>query len=204
MIKVYLTLLLIFFKIGLFSFGGGYAMIPMIQREIESQGWLTTQEFVDVIVIAEMTPGPIAINSATFVGFKVAGVPGGVFATLGVSLPSIILVMFVSRFFFKYENHPIKEAIFYGVRPAITGLIFSAAITVAGTALFRTNPLDLVGKNVSSILEVIKPGSIIISIIALFLLARKKVHPIVVIMLSGIMGILLYHVLPSVGVNIFI
>jgi chromate transporter len=90
---IYLSLLITFFKIGLFSFGGGYAMIPMIEREIESHGWLSPAEFIDIIAIAEMTPGPIAVNSATFVGFKTAGILGGLFATLGVALPSLLLIL---------------------------------------------------------------------------------------------------------------
>ena len=199
---IYLTLLFAFFKIGLFSFGGGYAMIPMIEKEIESHGWLTPQEFVDIIAIAEMTPGPIAVNSATFVGFKTAGVLGGLSSTLGVSLPSLILVLFVSQFFFRYMDNPIKDAVFYGVRPAITGLIFSASLFVARTALFYKNPLDLIEKNVSNILEVINPGGIFLTIVTLFLLVKLKMHPIPVIAVSGIMGILLYHVLPSLGVKI--
>ena len=101
---IYLRLFFSFFKIGLFSFGGGYAMIPMIQKEIEINGWLAASEFVDIIAIAEMTPGPIAINSATFVGYKTAGFFGGMVATMGVALPSIILVFIVSSFFFKIQK----------------------------------------------------------------------------------------------------
>src|SRR5690554_2965445 len=124
---IYLELLFSFIKIGLFSFGGGYAMIPLIQKEIESNGWLTPAEFGDIIAIAEMTPGPIAVNSATFVGYKTAGFFGGMIATFGVALPSLILVMIISSYFFKFKNHPLNDAVFYGVRPVIAGLIITAA-----------------------------------------------------------------------------
>jgi len=101
---IYLKLLFTFFKIGLFSFGGGYAMIPMIEKEIEANKWLTSDEFVDIIAISEMTPGPISVNSATFVGYKTAGIFGGMFATLGVALPSLILILIISHFFLSLKN----------------------------------------------------------------------------------------------------
>lgn len=169
MSMIYLSLFITFFKIGLFSFGGGYAMIPMIEKEIESHKWLSSSEFIDIIAIAEMTPGPIAVNSATFVGFKTAGVLGGLFATLGVALPSLIIVLLISQFFFKYFNHPIKDSIFYGVRPVIAGLIFSAAIFVAKTALIKQNTIDkFFCRLVSNPLTVINLGGILIFAVSLF------------------------------------
>ncbi|HOJ09088.1 MAG TPA: chromate transporter [Clostridiales bacterium] len=193
----YLILLLTFFKIGLFSFGGGYAMIPLIEKEIESHGWLTASEFVDIIAIAEMTPGPIAVNSATFVGYKTAGVFGGFFATLGVSLPSFIIILVVSQFFFRYRNHPLNNAVFYGVRPVISGLIFSASIFVSKTALFKEIAVTNFFHNLAlNILKVINPGGILILAITLFCLIKLKMHPVLTIVISGIAGIVLYYVLP--------
>src|SRR5690606_18104282 len=122
--KLFIT----FFKIGIFSFGGGYAMIPFIEKEIQAPNWLTSAEFVDIIAIAEMTPGPVSINSATFVGFKTAGFFGGLSATLGVAMPSLLLILLISQFFFKYREHPVNKAIFYGIRPVVAGLILSASI----------------------------------------------------------------------------
>ncbi|NSW92851.1 MAG: chromate transporter [Firmicutes bacterium] len=199
---IYLTLLFTFFKIGLFSFGGGYAMIPMIEKEIEFHGWLTPSEFIDIIAIAEMTPGPIAVNSATFVGFKTAGVLGGLLSTLGVSLPSLILVLFVSRFFFKYTNNPIKNAVFYGVRPVIAGLIVSASLFVAETALLNKSFLDLFSKAALNPPEVFNLGGIFVTAVILFLLIKLKAHPILTIVIAGIIGILLYYVLPSLDLTI--
>lgn len=195
---IYLSLFITFFKIGLFSFGGGYAMIPMIEKEIESHGWLTPAEFIDIIAIAEMTPGPIAVNSATFVGFKSAGVLGGLFATLGVALPSLILILLISQFFFKYSNHPIKDSIFYGVRPVIAGLIFSASIFVAKTTLLKQSIIDnSFSKFISNPLKLINPGGVLILAISLFALIKLKFHPILTIIISGVLGILLYYILPS-------
>ncbi len=104
---IFLDLFLSFFKIGLFSFGGGYAMIPLIQKEITRNGWITPSEFVDIIAIAEMTPGPIAVNSATFVGYKTAGLFGGLVATIGVALPSAMLIFLIADFIQKYKTHPL-------------------------------------------------------------------------------------------------
>lgn len=197
---IYLSLLITFFKIGLFSFGGGYAMIPMIEREIESHGWLTPAEFIDIIAIAEMTPGPIAVNSATFVGFKTAGIPGGLFATLGVALPSLILILLISQFFFKYTNHPVKDSIFYAVRPVIAGLIFSASIFVARTTLLKQGTIDsFFSELLSNPLKIINLGGILILAVSLFLLIKLKLHPILNIVISGGLGILLYYILPSLG-----
>lgn len=134
---IYIKLLLTFLKIGLFSFGGGYAMIPMIEKEIEGNGWLSASEFFDIVAIAEMTPGPIAVNSATFVGYKTAGFLGGLTATIGVVIPSLVLILIISRFFFKFQKHPLNTAVFYGVRPVIAGLIATAAIFVSETAIFK-------------------------------------------------------------------
>ncbi|HAE62522.1 MAG TPA: chromate transporter, partial [Eubacteriaceae bacterium] len=128
-----IKLILTFAKIGLFSFGGGYAMIPIIQQEIESNNWLSSAEFVDIIAIAEMTPGPIAVNSATFVGYKISGVWGGILATFGVALPSFILAVLISSYYLKFKRNRISNSIFYGIRPVITALVLSATVVIAET-----------------------------------------------------------------------
>ncbi|MGI6704838.1 MAG: chromate transporter [Clostridia bacterium] len=190
---IYIQLLLAFFKIGLFSFGGGYAMIPLIQKEIEANGWMASSEFVDIIAIAEMTPGPISVNSATFVGYKTAGLLGGMFATLGVSLPSLILIMILSRYILTYKEHPITRSLFYGIRPVIAGLIVTAAIFVAETSIFRQNiSLQTLMKGLSNPLELIDIKSLLLFIAVGVSLVRFKLHPILIIIGSGIIGLFLF------------
>jgi chromate transporter len=193
---IYIKLLLTFLKIGLFSFGGGYAMIPMIEKEIEGNGWLSASEFFDIVAIAEMTPGPIAVNSATFVGYKTAGFLGGLTATIGVVIPSLVLILIISRFFFKFQKHPLNTAVFYGVRPVIAGLIATAAIFVSETAIFKGKlTTNLILKLFRHPLDIINVGSIFIFAVSLIALRRTKLHPILVIALSGALGILIFYVL---------
>ena len=179
----YLKLLFSFFKIGLFSFGGGYAMIPLIQKEIEMHGWISPSEFVDIIAIAEMTPGPIAVNSATFVGYKTAGLLGSLVATIGVALPSLILILAVSGFFFRVQKKPVNIMIFYGIRPVITGLIAAAGVFVAETAFFKSS-------------DFFDFGGLAIMVVSLVALVKFKVHPILTIAGAGIAGIAIYYFVP--------
>lgn len=189
---IYLKLFITFIKIGLFSFGGGYAMIPLIQREIELHGWLTSSEFIDIIAIAEMTPGPIAVNSATFVGFKTAGVLGGLVSTIGVAMPSLVLILLISKHFFRFKDHPLNTAVFYGIRPVIVGLITTASIFVSQTALFKDNiTADTVLTLFTAPFNVLNMGSVLIFILTMISLIKFKLNPIVVIIGSGILGILL-------------
>ena len=127
---VFLQLFYTFFKIGLFGFGGGYAMLSMIQGEVVTRyGWLTAQEFTDIVAISQMTPGPIGINSATYVGYTTIadcygtnyGILGSIIATFAVVLPSFLLMLTISKFFLKYQKHPSVEAVFSGLRPAVVG-----------------------------------------------------------------------------------
>ena len=124
-----ITLFLTFFKIGLFTFGGGYAMIPFIhQYAVEKYKWITDDEFLDIIAIAESTPGPIAINSATYIGHKVKGVKGSAMATLGVVLPSIIIIVLIAAFFMQYKDNQWVEYAFKGIRVGVAILVLNAAI----------------------------------------------------------------------------
>lgn len=169
-----LTLFLTFAKIGLFTFGGGYAMIPLIQKEIiQAHAWLTTKEFVDIIAIAEMTPGPVAVNSATFVGYKLAGVPGAAAATGGVILPSFVIIVAFATIFLKFKDAPAVKAAFKGLRPAVTALIAAAAIS-----LVRVSFVDSAGP--------------IIAIAVLVGTLKFGVHPILAIMLAALTGVALY------------
>src|SRR5690554_3319103 len=129
-------LFLTFFKVGAFGFGGGYAILSLMQEEIvHIQGWLTKGEFLDIVAIAEITPGPIAINMGTFIGFKLAGFVGAAIATFSVVLPSFVIVLFLVKLFFKFQsNNAIQDAL-RGIRPAVLALIASAAIVLVGEAI---------------------------------------------------------------------
>ena len=127
-----IDLFISFFKIGAFSFGGGYAMLPMIQNEvINVHKWITMAEYIDILAIAEMTPGPIAINSATFLGYKVAGIGGSALATLGVVLPSFIVMSLIFHFIVRFKSSPYVDWVMKGIRSVVLGLIAVAAFSVA-------------------------------------------------------------------------
>lgn len=169
-----LKLLYSFFKIGAFTFGGGYAMIPLIQREIISvRGWLSLQEFIDIVAVAEMTPGPIAINSATYVGYRVAGVLGSAAATFGVVLPSFLVIVALARIYLKYRENPAVAGVTAGLKPGVVGLIAAAAISI--------------GKETVTDWRGIVIGAGVAIAIKTF-----KVHPILAIVASAAVGILVY------------
>ena len=179
-----LQLFYTFFKIGLFGFGGGYAMLSMIQGEVVTRyGWLTPQEFTDIVAISQMTPGPIGINSATYVGFTATGsVWGSIIATFAVVLPSFILMLAISKFFLKYQKHPAVEAVFSGLRPAVVGLLASAALVLMNTENFSSPKEDMYSFIVSCIIFLVA-----------FVGTRKyKINPIVMIIVCGIAGFILY------------
>ena len=169
-----LDLFVAFFGIGILTFGGGYAMIPLIQRiVIARHGWLTTTQFLDVVGIAGMAPGPIAVNSATFVGYKVAGVPGSIAAMLGVVMPSMIIVLAIAGVFYRLRNHPLFTHFAAGLRMAVVALIAAAVITVGKASIFGWKDAALAGAVVA-------------------LLLRTRTHPIVVIGLAAAAGLLLF------------
>ncbi|SFC27903.1 chromate transporter [Alkalibacterium subtropicum] len=183
---IYLKLLLSFIQIGLFSFGGGYAALPLIEQElIHVQGWITNQQFIDILTLSEMTPGPIAINAATFSGNQIAGILGGVVATVGVTLPSVIIVQLLAYFYFKYQNITMVQGIIQGLRPAVVALIASAGVTIFLTAMFGHSdwPLDLAELNYVSI---------VFFAIALFLMRKYKASPIQIIIVTGFLGGIVY------------
>ncbi|HAJ70037.1 MAG: chromate transporter [Alkalibacterium gilvum] len=186
---IYLNLLFSFFQIGLLSFGGGYAALPLIEQElIHNQGWITNQQFIDVLTLSEMTPGPIAINAATFSGNQIAGVLGGVVATVGVTLPSVIIVQLLAYFYFKYKNIEIVQGIIQGLRPAVVALIASAGLTIFLTAMFGQSdlPVDL---------STLNYVSIIFFALGVFLMRKFKASPIHVIILTGILGGIVYSII---------
>jgi len=181
---IYLQLFYTFFKIGLFGFGGGYAMLSMIQGEVVTRyDWVSTQEFTDIVAISQMTPGPIGINAATYVGFTSTGsVWGSIIATFAVVLPSFILMLTISKFFLKYQKHPIVESIFNGLRPAVVGLLASAALVLMNAENFGSPTEDTYSFVIS----------IIIFLIAFIGTRKYKANPILMIIACGIAGLLLY------------
>ena len=182
---LYLQLFYTFFKIGLFGFGGGYAMLSMIQGEVVTRyGWLTSQEFTDIVAISQMTPGPIGINSATYVGFTATGrVWGSIIATLAVVLPSFILMLAISKFFLKYQKHPVVEAVFSGLRPAVVGLLASAALVLMNAENFSSPKEDMYSFIISCLIFLVA-----------FVGTRKyKINPILMIVACGIAGLILYQ-----------
>lgn len=137
---ILLKLFISFLKIGAFSFGGGYAMLPLIKKEIiVVRGWLSVKEFIDILAVVEMTPGPIAINSATFLGYRVAGVLGSIVATIGVVLPSFVIILIIAHFLNKFKESPYVDWAFRGIRPVVLGLIIAASLTVTKDA-----PIEIV------------------------------------------------------------
>lgn len=172
--NILIKLFLAFLKIGTFSFGGGYAMIPSIQKEIvEKNEWITLSDFIDIIGISQMTPGPVAINSATFVGYKVNGLIGSIFATIGVVTTSFILVIIANRTLEKFKESKAIKAALTGMRPVLIALILKATIDLA-----KESYLDL--------------KSIIIATIIGIVLFKKNINPILAIVVSGVLGLIFY------------
>ncbi len=181
---IYLQLFYTFFKIGLFGFGGGYAMLSMIQGEVVTRyNWVSSQEFTDIVAISQMTPGPIGINAATYVGFTSTGsIWGSVIATFAVVLPSFILMLTISKFFLKYQKHPAVESVFSGLRPAVVGLLASAALILMNTENFGSPTKETYTFVVSTI----------IFLVAFIGTKKYKVNPILMIIACGIAGLILY------------
>lgn len=171
---IYLKLFLVFAKIGLFGFGGGMAMLPMIYQGAESFGLMSADEFSNLVAISQVTPGPIAVNAATYVGFNCAGYLGAFMATLGVALPSFILVTIVCYFISKFKDSKIVEGAFSGIRPVTAGLI-GAAVIFMGQSVVSTGNM---------VAYLISFGTIILA-------GKFKMNPIMVIIIAGIIGAVL-------------
>jgi len=183
---MYIKLFLVFFKIGLFSIGGGLATIPFLQEIVRKYGWITSQDLLDMIAISESTPGPIGVNTATFVGYKTAGVMGGIIATMGIVTPSIIIIIIIAHYFGKINEKPIVQAGFYGLRPAVIGLIGAAAFEVAKVSLFNIDDFFKT-YNLATLVNI--KGIVLFGII-LYLMKRYKKHPIVYLVGAAIVGII--------------
>lgn len=176
---IYIQLFFSFLQVGLFSFGGGYAALPLIQEQVvRSHAWLNMKEFTDLITLSQMTPGPIAVNSATFVGIKVAGIPGALVATFGNILPSCIIVMFIAKLYLKYQKMDLLQGVLKSLRPAIVALIASAGVSILKNALWKSG-MFLKSSDINVPL-------VFIFVFCLILLLRKKMNPVLVMILAGI------------------
>lgn len=181
---IYLELFWSFVQVGLFCVGGGYASMPLIQAQvIDVHGWLSMSEFIDIFTISQMTPGPIGINAATFVGMKVAGFLGAIVATLGFVTPSFILGIILAKLFFKYGNIGVIKGILNGLRPAVVALICSAGMSFIFLALFNTEKMPI------NIVDIDYLGLFVL--IVAFIAVRKKVGIIKILAGSGVLGLIL-------------
>lgn len=180
---IYLQLFLSFLQIGAFSFGGGYAAMPLIQNQVvQVHPWLSQSEFTDLITISQMTPGPIAVNSATFVGTRIAGVPGALAATIGCVLPSCILVTILAKIYLKYRSLSLLQDILKSLRPAVIAMIAAAGVSILVTAFWGN---DISSLHLDAILSSTNIRAVGIFLLSLILLARFKMDPIHVMLLSG-------------------
>jgi len=174
--NIFLKLFLTFFKIGAFTFGGGYAMIPLIQIEVvDKNNWLNNDEFLDIIAVSQSAPGPIAVNSSVFIGYKLKGFLGAAACALGVILPSFIIILIIAMFLYDFRDNQIIDKMFHGIRPAVAALIFSAVIKLSKTSK-------------------IKASTVIIALLSLVTILFLNLHPIIVILMGGVGAILYYKV----------
>ena len=177
---IYIKIIWAYIKIGLFGFGGGYAMLSLIQREIVDSGWITSQMFTDIVAISQMTPGPIGINSATYIGYALTGsIFGSVLATATVVAPPFVLILYTGHFIRRHKDSPIIKSIFKGLRPVVVGLIASAALLLMNAENFG-NDTDMLLRTVP------------ICIGSFLIVYFTKIHPIFVIILSAIVGLLIF------------
>lgn len=185
---IFIELFLTFFKIGLFTFGGGYAMLPLIQEEVLAHEWMEMSNLINFIAVSESTPGPFAINIATYVGSQMGGVLGSACATLGVVMPSFIIILIVAKCYEKFKNSKAVKGCMTGLKPAVIGLIGSAALSIAATVLAPAGWSFSIFTNIDFYISV---AIFIICAVLVF----KKVHPILVICLAAALGILTGYLL---------
>ena len=190
---ILLKLFFAFIQVGLFSVGGGYAAIPLIQEQIvDIYGMMTLEEFSDLITVAEMTPGSISINSATFVGMRVAGIPGVIICSVGCIIPSFCICLILAHFYYKYRSVKGVQVVLSAMRPAVVALIASAGASILMLALFQSEIQNLVVENFRIV-------EFVIFAVALFLLRKFKMNAITIILGSGVVGTIVYTVINLIG-----
>ena len=180
------TLLLIFiefFKTGLFSIGGGLATLPFLFKMAENYGWFSTEQLTNMIAISESTPGPIGVNIATYVGYTIHGVPGGIFATLSLVLPSLIVILIIAGFLQKFKDNKIVKNVFYGLRAAVVGMLAVSLLTVVKTTFLIPDA--------ATILASIEWIKLVVFAVLFFLVMKFKKHPILYIAMGAVAGIVL-------------
>lgn len=175
---IYLQLFLTFLKIGAFTFGGGYAMLPLIQEEVLGQGWMGMEDLVNFVAVSESTPGPLAVNLSTYIGAETAGFLGAVCATFGVVLPSFVIILIVARCFAAFQENGIVKGCMNGLRPAVVGMIAASLLSVAGTAL-----------TLEAGWSALAAGAVLL--LAALIASWKNIHPILIILGSAAVGIAL-------------
>lgn len=202
--NIYWQLIWAYIKIGIFGFGGGYAMLSLVEKAVVTPGWISEQTFTDILAISQMTPGPIGINSATYIGYLAPGqvspvyatpywgILGSIAATLAVVLPSFFLVLYCSHFIRRHNESGVIKAIFAGLRPVVVGLIASAAIMLMNAANFC--PDEQTRTLIASIIICIVAFCLVYFPIPTGKGKTKKLHPILVICLAGVAGYLLYGI----------
>lgn len=187
-----LRLFFAFIQVGLFSVGGGYAAIPLIQEQIVNiHGLMTLEEFSDLITVAEMTPGPISINSATFVGMRIAGVPGVLLCTIGCIIPSFFICLTLAHFYYKYRTVSGVQVVLGAMRPAVVALIASAGASILMLGLFQAGIYE-------AVLNDIRLVELLIFAAALFILRKYKANAISIILGSGVIGTAVYAVMGAI------
>ena len=184
---IYLQLFWEFLKIGLFAVGGGMATLPFLQDLSVKTGWFPQELITDMIAVSESTPGPIGINMATYVGCTIAGIPGGVLASLGEVLPSVLIVILVSKELEKFRSSPIVGYAFYGLRPAVTGLIAAALLSVLKVTVINIAAFAASG----SILQLFDPIKLVLFAVFFVLIKKLKLHPIIYIAAGAVVGLVL-------------
>lgn len=183
---IFLQLFWEFFKTGLFSVGGGLATLPFLQDIAQKYPWFTSNDLLDMIAVSESTPGPIGVNSATYAGFRAAGILGSLTATFSLVLPSVIVILLIARALNRFRNSPLVQDGFYGLRPASAGLIFGAMLEVFASSLFHTE----LWNGFSSIVSVLNIPAIAFFLILSFAIWKfPKIHPIVFIGVGAVCGI---------------
>jgi len=185
---IYLELFINFFKIGAFTFGGGYAMLPLIQEQVAAHGWLTGEQLINFIAVSESTPGPFAINVATYVGMETGGLFGAFCATTGLVLPSFVIILIVAKCFERFQGSRVVRGCMSGLKPAVIGLIGAAVISTGSTVLLPQGMAAVTYADPLFICSVLIFGVMLV-------LSLKKVHPVVIIVLSGIFGIIAGYLL---------
>ncbi|MCR5741355.1 MAG: chromate transporter [Gammaproteobacteria bacterium] len=189
---IYLNLFIQFFLIGLFTFGGGYAMIPLIEDRTISLGWLTEEEFVDMIAISESTPGPVAVNMATFTGYKVAGIFGSVCTTLGVILPSFIIILLVATILTHFIENRYVKAVLHGFQAVVIGLLFSTALYLLYS--------NIVAIDSNSNFEILYKPIIIFAVVLVTsiiykLIRKKNLSPYLLLIEGGLLGFIFLYLI---------